>query len=89
MTQKSENHQAKPEKATRLSNNATVTVGTGLSLQVPSLRGVAYRAPFLHNGCAPTLLDRFGACGGGDAHGKTSTLTSAQLADLVAYLDTL
>ena len=73
----------------RLSNNATVSVGTGLALQVPSLRGVAYRGPFLHNGCAPSLIDRFGKCGGADAHGKTSTLAPTQLQDLVAYLETL
>ena len=43
----------------------------------------------MHDGCAKTLADRFGACGGGDAHGVTSTLTQAQLADLVAYLESL
>lgn len=73
----------------RLSNNASVNVGTGRALQVPSLRGLAFRAPYLHTGCANTLLDRFGACGGGDDHGKTSHLTPAQLADLVTYLETL
>lgn len=72
-----------------LTNNATVDVGTGKAFQVPSLRGIAFRAPFLHTGCAPTLLDRFGACGGGDQHGKTSHLSAAQLRDLVAYLETL
>ena len=56
---------------------------------MPSLRGVAYRGPFLHNGCAPSLIDRFGKCGGSDAHGKTSTLAPTQLQDLVAYLETL
>jgi mono/diheme cytochrome c family protein len=71
-------------------NNATIAVGTGRALQVPSLRGLRARAPYLHNGCAPTLLDRFDPrCGGGDQHGVTSTLSSAQLADLAAYLDTL
>jgi hypothetical protein len=43
----------------------------------------------MHEGCAATLADRFGACGGGDAHGKTSHLTAEQRADLVAYLETL
>ncbi|MFO0605283.1 MAG: cytochrome-c peroxidase [Polyangiales bacterium] len=70
-------------------NGATVDVGTGEALQVPALHGLAWRAPYLHNGCAPTLRDRFGACGGGDRHGRTSHLTPAQLGDLVAYLDTL
>jgi hypothetical protein len=61
---------------------------------VPSLLGVGGRAPFLHDGCATTLTDRFGdrrvpTCGGGDLHGKTAHLTSAQIADLVAYLESL
>jgi hypothetical protein len=43
----------------------------------------------MHDGCATTLADRFGACGGGDKHGHTSQLTAAQVADLVAYLDSL
>jgi hypothetical protein len=60
------------------------------SLQVPSLRGVGYRAPFLHNGCAATLRARFDpACGGGDLHGKTSQLTDDQIGDLVSYLESL
>ena len=76
---------------TLLTNNATVDVGTGQPFQVPSLRGVSWRAPFLHNGCAATLADRFSsaACGGGDRHGATSTLTSAQLGDLETYLQSL
>jgi hypothetical protein len=43
----------------------------------------------MHEGYAPTLADRFGFCGGGDAHGKTSGLTPANQADLIAYLETL
>jgi len=31
-------------------NNTTIDVGTGQPLQVPSLRGVSWRAPFMHNG---------------------------------------
>jgi mono/diheme cytochrome c family protein len=71
-----------------LTDNATVDVGRG-AFQVPSLRGVALRAPYLHDGCAATLRDRFGPCGGGDMHGRTSSLTDAQIDDLVAYLETL
>jgi mono/diheme cytochrome c family protein len=73
----------------KLTNNLNADVGTGDKFQVPSLRGVAYRAPFLHTGCAATLRDRFGACGGGDSHGKTSQLSPQQLDDLTAYLGTL
>jgi hypothetical protein len=72
-----------------MTNNETVDVGTGAAFQVPSLIGVSRRAPFMHDGCAPTLLDRFGACGGGDAHGVTSHLSPSQLQDLVSYLQSL
>ena len=58
-------------------------------VKVPSLVGVGGRAPYMHDGCAATLRDRFGACGGGDNHGHTSQLSDAELADLIAYLDSL
>ena len=76
---------------TLLTNNATVDVGTGAAFQVPSLRGVSWRAPLMHDGCATTLTDRFtsAACGGGDKHGVTSGLTDAALGDLVVYLQSL
>ncbi len=71
-------------------NNMTVDVGTGGAFQVPSLIGVGSREPYMHNGCAATLTDRFDpSCGGGDRHGITSNLTTAQIADLVAYLNTI
>ena len=74
---------------TLMSTKQIVDVGTGGAFKVPSLVGVGARAPFLHDGCAATLMDRFTTCGGGDLHGKTSQLTPAQLSDLVAYLETL
>lgn len=70
-------------------NNATVDVGTGGAFQVPSLVGVAWRTPLMHNGCARTLRERFTECGGDDRHGRTAHLTEAQIGDLVAYLETL
>lgn len=70
-------------------NHTLVDVGTGGTFKVPSLLGVGARPPFLHDGCAATLVDRFGACGGGDKHGHTSQLSQAQLADLVSYLESL
>lgn len=72
-----------------LTNNRLVNVGTGGAFKVPSLVGVGARAPFMHDGCAATLADRFGACGGGDYHGFTSQLTAAQVGDLVAFLDSI
>jgi cytochrome c peroxidase len=57
-------------------------------LITPSLRGVAVRAPFLHDGCAATLLDRFGPCGG-SGHGDVSGLDPAATNDLVAFMQSL
>jgi cytochrome c len=73
----------------KLTNNGTFDVRTGGAFQVPSLLGLALRAPYLHTGCAATLAERLGPCGGGDAHGHMSGLTAQNLADLVAYLETL
>ena len=72
-------------------NNSTVSVGTFGMFQVPSLRGVGARAPYMHDGCAPTLGARFSdaSCGGGDAHGHTSQLAPSQLDDLIAYLESI
>ena len=72
----------------RFTSSDTLDVGTGGLFQVPSLVGVSARAPFLHNGCAATLTDRFGACGGG-AHGNTSSLSPDGIGDLVTYLQSL
>jgi len=74
-----------------LTNNSNQDVGTGRSLQVPSLRGIGWRAPYMHDGCAATLTERFnGKCGGpGDKHGTTSKLTAQQISDLVSFLETL
>lgn len=72
-----------------LTNNTRVDVGTAGTFKVPSLLGVGARAPFLHDGCAATLTDRFTTCGGADRHGHTSQLDPTQVADLVTYLDTL
>lgn len=73
----------------QLTNRGIFDVGTGGAFVVPSLVGIAARAPFLHDGCAPTLRDRFSPCGGGDRHGKTSHLSDAELDDLVTYLESL
>jgi mono/diheme cytochrome c family protein len=71
-------------------DNTSRDVGTGRALQVPSLRGVGWRAPYMHDGCATTLTERFnGKCGGGDKHGVTSKFSPAQIADLVAFVETL
>ncbi len=71
-----------------LTNNQTVDVGTGAAFQVQSLKGVGWRAPFLHDGCASTLIQRFGPCGG-DKHGTTGDLGPEGVSDLTAFLETL
>jgi len=73
----------------RFSNNSTVDVGTGQMFQVPSLLGIGTRGPFMHDGCAATLRDRFNPACGGDKHGITGQLSPAQIDDLIAYLNTL
>ena len=70
-------------------NNKNENVGTGEALQVPSLVGLSFRAPYMHDGCADTLEARFSDCGGGDAHGTTSQLSDDDLADLIVYLRSL
>jgi mono/diheme cytochrome c family protein len=66
----------------------SMDVGTGRRFQPPSLRGLAFRAPYLHDGCAPTLADRFGRCAT-RGHGATEHLTARELDDLIAYLESL
>ncbi len=68
-------------------NNASVDVGSGGTFQVPSLRAVGFRGPWLHSGCAQTLEDRFvpGACAG-LSH---PTVPATSVAPLVRYLKSL
>lgn len=76
----------------KFTNNETRAVGTlagGGALQVPSLIGVGYRAPFMHDGCAATLAGRFDPSCGGAAHGHTAQLQPGELQDLIAYLEAL
>jgi Cytochrome c len=72
-----------------LSSNAPVDVGTGGQFKVPTLRGIALRPPYMHDGCAKTLRERFEPSCGGTQHGDISQLTSADLDDLLAYLTSL
>lgn len=68
--------------------NADVSGGSrGPSFQVPSLLGVAYRAPYLHDGCAQTLRDTVTGCG--PRHAFVTTLTPADLDAVTAFLTTL
>ncbi len=64
--------------------------GTSVPLQVPMLLYVADRAPYMHDGCAASLKDRFtvGDCAG-TKHGNTASLSSDDVTNLVEYLQTL
>ncbi len=73
----------------KLTNNQTVDVGTGGMFQVPPLVGVGWRTPLLHTGCAATLADRFGGTCATAGHGNVSQLSPQDVANLVAYLETL
>ena len=73
----------------KLTNNQNVDVGTGGKFQVPSLRGIGYRAPFMHTGCAATLEQRFDPACGGAKHGNVEGLSQVEIGDMVAYLRTL
>jgi YVTN family beta-propeller protein len=83
-----------------LTNNKQANVGTfvlagaqpdieavrKLGLNTPSLLGLARSAPYLHDGSAKTLRDRFFQARYTDQHGKTSQLSDAEVEDLVAFL---
>jgi cytochrome c peroxidase len=55
-------------------------------IDTPTLLGVWQTAPYLHDGSAATLEDVLVARNPDDRHGATSTLSPAELDQLVAYL---
>jgi hypothetical protein len=69
-------------------NNALSDVGTGGRFVTPSLLGVGLRTPIFHDGCAKSVAERFGPCGGAE-HGKPSLLSAAEQADLIVFLRSL
>jgi cytochrome c peroxidase len=58
-------------------------------IDTPSLLGAWNSAAYLHDGSAATLLDVLTTRDTNDQHGVTSTLTTNQLSDLVAYLQSI
>jgi hypothetical protein len=60
------------------------------ALQVPILVDVADRAPYMHDGCAPTLEDRLtvSACSGFQ-HGNVSAMSTDDKTNLIEFLQTL
>jgi hypothetical protein len=73
----------------KFSSGESENIGREEALQVPSLIAVSARAPYMHDGCAQTLLDRFDPTCGGARHGHVESLEPNDLDDLVAYLETL
>ncbi|MBX3246318.1 MAG: c-type cytochrome [Myxococcales bacterium] len=55
-------------------------------LQVPLLTGVGQRAPYLHDGCAPTLHAVLVGCAGRAPHPGVEALHEAEREDLIAFL---
>jgi cytochrome c peroxidase len=75
----------------QLSNHLPVSVGTaGGEFKTPPLVGLAARGPWMHDGCAKTLRQRFTdtACVG-TLHGNPEVLSPWELTDLLAYLESL
>lgn len=86
-----------------LTNNTQADVGTFITtgpfqdnaqvrkvgLNTPSLLGLARTAPYLHDGSATSLKDRFLQNRQSNKHGATSQLTESEIDDLVEYLRTL
>lgn len=69
-------------------NNQIVDVGTGGVFATPTLLGVGLRPALFHDGCAKSLDQRFGVCGG-TAHGKPELLSADERADMIAFLRSL
>lgn len=72
----------------QFTDNQSYDVGSGAAFQTAPLVGLRHSAPYMHDGCALTLMDRFDPECGGSAHGDTAALGEAELIDLVAYLET-
>jgi hypothetical protein len=72
----------------QLTSTQRVDVGKDTPLKVGRLVNIGDRAPFMHDGCAATLLDRFDPACGGACHGAQD-LTDAEKHDLVQYMETL
>lgn len=63
-------------------NNKTLRFASPEAFQVPSLVGVAWRAPYTHDGSAPTIQDLLLRGHGGGA------LSTKEIADVVGYVET-
>lgn len=75
--------QLQDDVGTRTRTDDLVEVG---AYDTPSLKGLAFSAPYLHDGSAKTLAEVFNDS---DRHGNTSHLSGAQMDDLLDYLMSL
>jgi mono/diheme cytochrome c family protein len=69
-------------------NNQLQNVGTGGQFVTPSLLGVGLRNALFHDGCAKSVDERFGTCGG-SSHGNPDLLSSDEKADVITFLRSL
>lgn len=72
----------------QFTDNELVDVGTGGKFVTPTLLGVGLRPALFHDGCAKSIAERFGVCGG-TAHGKPELLSTDERADLITFLRSL
>jgi cytochrome c553 len=72
----------------QFTDNKLADVGTGGSFVTPTLLGVGLRPALFHDGCAKSIVQRFGVCGG-TAHGKPELLSADERADLITFLRSL
>lgn len=70
-----------------LTNADSVASGAEFNVQVPTLRAVALRGPYMHDGRAATLRDAVLDMLRLSAHGGTAT--EAEIDDIVTYLESL
>ena len=91
-------HQTDGQPVMDLDNNSMrsrVDVGTqgayddSALFDVPTLYGLAFTAPYLHDGRAETLEALLTTHNAADQHGQTSQLSQAQRQQLIAFLHTL
>jgi YVTN family beta-propeller protein len=61
----------------------------GPSIDTPTLRFLYDSAPYLHDGSAATLYEVLTSANAGDEHGVTSHLSEEEIADLIAFLQSL
>jgi YVTN family beta-propeller protein len=76
----------------KFTNNQSFDVGSGKAtdrsplVDAAHLRGIAYSAPYLHDGSARSLEEIWTVFNPKDTHGITNDLTKDELNDLIEYL---